>query len=641
MFYFCGRLQYSAAIKVISLQLNNLTSLIKARIYIIFLILFAVFAVFFTDCAKVGSPTGDKIPPRVVSSKPDNYKKNFSSKVLEITFDEFVTIKNLNSELVVSPPLKERPIMKMRGKTLILDLNNELRDSITYNFNFGKAITDFREGNILENYEFVVSTGDFLDSLSLTGKLLQAFDLEPSKDPVLVMMYNNLNDSAPLQEIPIYLGKTGKEGDFTINNIKTGTYRIFALKDANNNMIYDLPDESIAFSDSAFIFDPALTDFSEDIIIDTSLIADYVDSTMFTDSLFTTFVVDSVTGDTINIPQKLSYALHLNLFLFNEMTTIQYITNKERTEKERIFITFNRPPFDSVSIEPLNFGEKPRPLLKEISQNHDTIVMWVADTGIASMDTLLLKVSYSAYDTLHQLTWRSDTLNMRYRGKQEPVKARRSQKDQEEVPAKEYLGLKLNVQPNSSMDLNKPLNVVAPRPVSDFDSSRMQLFRLVDTIEVEDSYHLLPDSAKIRSFIFQVKWEEGKKYHLFIAPGAFTDIYGMSNDTIDIRFNTRFSEYYGKIIVSLPGNHSPYLIQLMDDKNNIVAIRPVTDDAKIVFDYLNPGNYRLKATRDTNRNGQWDTGKYLENIQPEKVFFYPEKIELRSNWDIDLSWEIP
>ncbi len=624
--------------------MNNLKFLIKTRIYTIFFILFAGFAVFFTDCAKVGSPTGgssDKTPPRIISSKPDNYKKNFSGDALEITFDEFVTIKNLNSELIVSPPFKERPTMRIRGKTLILDLNNELRDSITYTLNFGNAITDFHEGNILENYEFVISTGDVLDSLSVTGKLLQAFDLEPSKDPVLVMMYSNLNDSAPLQEIPIYLGRTGKEGDFTINNIKTGTYRIFALKDANNNMIYDLPDESIAFSDSAFIFDPTVTDFSEDIIIDTSLIAEYVDSTMFTDSLFATFVVDSTTGDTIDIPQKLSYALHINLYLFNEMTTIQYINNKERTEKEKIFITFNRPPFDSVSIESLNFEEKPHALLKEISQNHDTIVMWVTDTGIASMDTLLLKVSYSAYDTLHQLTWRSDTLNMRYREKQKPVRTKRLQRDQEKATEAEYLSLKLNIQQNSSMDLNKPLSLIAPRPVFNFDSTRMQLFRLVDTIEVADSYHLLPDSARIRNFIFQVKWEEGKRYHLFIAPGAFTDIFGISNDTIDIRFNTRFPDYYGKIMVSLTDNSSPYLIQLMDDKNNIVAIRSVTNSAKIVFDYLYPGNYRLKAIKDTNRNGMWDTGKYLENIQPEKVFFYPDKIELRSNWDTDLTWEIP
>jgi uncharacterized protein (DUF2141 family) len=557
-----------------------------------------------------------------------------------MTFDEFVTIKNLNNELIVSPPLKERPTMKMHGKTFILNLNNKLRDSITYTFNFGSAITDFHEGNVLLNYEFIVSTGDFLDSLSASGKVLQAADLQPSKDPVLVMMYNNLNDSAPLLEMPLYLGKTGKEGNFNINNIKTGTYRIFALKDVNRNMIYDLPDEWVAFSDSAFVFDPAVTDFSKDIIIDTSHISEYVDSTMFSDTLVAKFVVDSVTGDTIIIPQKLSYALHINLNLFNELTTIQYITNKERPEKEKIFLTFNRPPFDSVTIVPLNFEDTPQTLLKEISRKQDTIVMWIADTSIARMDTLSLKVTYSVYDSLHQLTRKTDTLSIRYRQKQEPAAGRRGRKVQEETLQKEYLNLQLNVQPNGIMDLNRHLQVVAARPVSDFDSTRIHLYKLADTVEVAVSFYLMPDSARIRKYIFQVKWEEGRKYHLCFDPGAFTDIFGKTNDTVDLGFTTRYPDYYGKIIVSLGDNHSPYLIYLLDEKDKIVAIRSVIDGAKIVFDYLYPGNYRIKAVRDMNRNGQWDTGNYLKKIQPEKVWFYPGKIELRSNWDLDLTWEL-
>jgi len=604
------------------------------------------FAIFFTNCAKVGSPSGgpgDKVPPKVMSSKPVNYQKNFTGENLQITFDEFVTIKDLNNELIVSPPLKERPTMRMRRKTFILNLNNKLRDSMTYTFNFGNAITDFREGNVLLNYEFVVSTGDFLDSLAVTGQLLQAINLQPSKEPVLVMMYDNLNDSAPLQEIPVYLGKTGKEGNFTINNIKTGTYRIFALKDANRNMIYDLPDEAIAFSDSAFVFDPAVTEFSEDIIFDTTHISEYVDSTMFSDSLIAKFVVDSVTGDTINIPQKLSYALHLNLFLFNEMITIQYITNKERAEREKIFITFNRPQFDSVSIDPLNFEDKPLVLLKEASADNDSIVLWVADTSIARMDTLLLKVTYSVYDSLHRLTRRSDTLNLRYREtKQESADSRRSRRTREEaVEEKEHLNLQLNIVPNGSMDLNKPLTIIAQRPVFDFDSSRMQLYKVVDSVEAAIPVHLLPDSVRIRKFIFQAKWEEGVKYHLFIAPGAFTDIYGMGNDTIDFSFTTRYPDYYGKIMVNLGNNQSPFVVQLMDEKDNMAASRAVMDGTKIVFDYLYPGNYKLKAIRDMNKNGRWDTGIYLEKIQPEKVYYYPERIELRSNWDIDLTWDIP
>ena len=637
-------MQYSVIIKVLSLQLNNLSSLVRLRIYILYLVLWTGFVIFITDCAKVGTPMGgpgDEIPPRVVSSKPENYKKNFTGERLEITFDEFVTIRDLNNELIVSPPLKERTTMRMRGKTFILNLNNKLRDSITYTLNFGKAITDFHEGNVLLNYEFVVSTGDILDSLTVTGRLMQAEDLQPSKDPVLVMLYNNLNDSAPLQEIPIYLGKTGKEGDFMINNIKTGTYKIFALKDANRNMIYDLPDEWIAFSDSAFIFDPSVTEFSEDIIIDTSHIAEYVDSTMFSDTLMTQFVVDSISGDTIKIPQKLSYALHINLALFNEMTTIQYITDKDRVEREKIFITFNRPPFDSVLIEPLNFEDKPQTLLKQISANYDTIVMWIADTSIASMDTLLMKVTYSVYDSLHHLVRTSDTLNLRYREAKPEATGRRSRKKQEETPQTEYLNLQFNVTPNGSMDLNNQLTASAPRPVFDFDSSRMHLFKLVDTVEVAEPWHLVPDSARIRKFSFRVNWEEGVEYHLYIDPGAFTDIYGLGNDTIDISFTTRFLDYYGKIIVSLGDNQSPYLIQLLDDKNKLVASRSVIDGTKIEFQYLYPANYTFKAIRDLNQNGRWDTGNYLEKIQPEKVFYYPEKIELRSNWDVEITWDIP
>ena len=600
--------------------------------------------VFITDCAKVGAPMGgpsDKIPPMVVSSKPGNYRKNFKGERLEITFDEFVTIKNLSSELIVSPPLKERTTMRVRGKTFILNLNNKLRDSITYTFNFGNAITDFHEGNVLENYEFVVSTGDVLDSLTVTGRVLQAEDLQPGKDPALVMLYSNMNDSAPLQEIPVYLGKTGKEGDFTINNIKTGTYKIFALKDANSNMLYDLPDEWIAFSDSAFVFDPSVTDFSEDIIIDTSRISEYVDSTMFSDTLMTQFVVDTISGDTIRIPQKLSYALHINLALFNELTTIQYLTDKDRVEREKIFITFNRPPFDSVLIEPLNFEEKPQTLLKEISANNDTIVIWIADTGIVSMDTLLMKVTYSVYDTLHHLVRTSDTLNLRYREAKPEASGRRARKEQEEAPQVEYLNLRINIAQNGSMDLNNRLTIIAPRPVFDFDSSRMHLFRLVDTIEVTEPWHLIPDSARIRKYAFGTDWQEGTKYRLYIDPGAFTDIYGMSNDTIDISFVTRFLDYYGRIILNLGDNESPYLIELLDDKNKVVASRPVTDGAKIEFQYLYPASYTLKAIRDLNQNGRWDTGNYLEKKQPERVFYYPGKIELRSNWDVDLTWEIP
>jgi hypothetical protein len=267
--------------------------------------------------------------------------------------------------------------------------------------------------------------------------------------------------------------------------------------------------------------------------------------------------------------------------------------------------------------------------------------MWIADTTIAAMDTLLMRVSYSAYDTLHRLVWSTDTINLRYREAKPDVSGRRSRRQKEEVPQKEYLNLQLNITQNGSMDLNRQITITSPRPVSDFDSTRMHFFKMIDTIEVAEPFHLLPDSARIRKFAFGTDWEEGAKYHLYIDPGAFTDIYGLGNDTIDIRFTTRRLDYYGKLIFNMTGNEAPFVIHLMNDKNNIIASRSVSDDTKIEFSYLPPGNYRLKAIRDMNRNGLWDTGNYLENVQPEKVYFYPDPIELRSNWDVDITWEIP
>lgn len=618
--------------------------MVSIRIHILRFFTGTLLGVLAFSCAKVGVPSGgpgDTTPPVIISSKPANYKTNFRGERLEITFDEFVVLKGLSDQLIVSPPLENRPVARIRGKTCILNINNPLRDSITYTFNFGDAITDFHEGNPLTNFEFVVSTGDYLDTLTVTGRVLQAEDLKPGKDPVLVMLYDNLNDSAPLLEIPLYAGKTDKDGNYAINNIKTGTYKIFGLRDVNRNMKYDLPDEAIAFVDSVFVFDPAVTEFNKDVIVDTSLIGAYVDSTMFTDSLTTEFVVDSISGDTIDIPRRINYALHVNLSLFNEQTTIQYVTVKERPERGRLLIDFNRPPFDSISIEPLSFNDRPNLLLKEVSRAGDSIVMWINDTSIIRMDTMLFKITYSAFDSLHHLISVSDTINFRYREKKEkPLPGRRQRKEEEELRPVTYIMLKSTVVPNGYMDLNRNLGLVAERPVDSFVADSMRLYRVADSVETAVPFTLIPDSGRLRTYMFNVKWEEDTRYHLFVAPGAFTDIYGLSNDTTDISFTTRDMTYYGKVIVKTGDNELPYIIQLLNSKGIPVRIKPVVKGEDTVFDFLNPGSYSLKAILDLNHNGKWDTGDYLKKIQPEKIFLNPGTIDLRSNWDMEVTWNI-
>ena len=197
------------------------------------------------SCAKIGSPAGgprDKTPPRLEKSKPLNRAVHFDGKQIEITFDEYIKTDAIAQEMVVSPPFQERPDIRLRGMTLIIEWEEELRDSTTYTFRLGQSLKDLNEGNILRNFEFVFSTGDHLDSLGIIGTVLQAFNHKPLEDPVFMMLYENLSDSAPLLEIPDYVGKSDTKGNFLINNLRPATYRIFALQDQNRNYKYDVPD---------------------------------------------------------------------------------------------------------------------------------------------------------------------------------------------------------------------------------------------------------------------------------------------------------------------------------------------------------------------------------------------------------------
>ena len=195
----------------------------------------------------------DTIPPVVLQSEPQNYSVNFKGQKIEITFNEFITLDNINQQLVVSPPVENRVDVRLKNKTILIDLNNELQDSTTYTLNFGDAIKDNNEGNLLNNFEYVFSTGNYLDSLSVYGRLVNSFDLKPSEDPVSILLYDDLSDSAFLKHGPLYVSKTGKEGYFAMNNLRSDTFHIFALKDLNSNFYFDLPNEEIAFLDTSLI----------------------------------------------------------------------------------------------------------------------------------------------------------------------------------------------------------------------------------------------------------------------------------------------------------------------------------------------------------------------------------------------------
>jgi hypothetical protein len=215
---------------------------------------------FFFSCAQIVSPTGgqrDTKGPEVLYFEPPNYTSNFKEKTIKIRFNEFINLKDVQTQLIISPPLKETPELSAKGKTLLVPISDSLKRNTTYSFQFGNSVADITEGNASANLKYVFSTGSYIDSLSVVGKIVNCETLEPEKD-FLVMIYDSLKyrtDSFPFKFIPDYFAKTDVNGTFKISNVKKGSFKIFALKDANSNYKYDSPEEKIAINSDVFVTD--------------------------------------------------------------------------------------------------------------------------------------------------------------------------------------------------------------------------------------------------------------------------------------------------------------------------------------------------------------------------------------------------
>jgi hypothetical protein len=589
-------------------------------------------------CAKVGAPTGglkDITPPKYVDGQPENRSTGFTGKEISFRFDEFVQLKDLNKELLVSPPLKLKPDVKLKGKSVNVRLRNELAPNTTYTINFGNAISDLNESNPLPDFEFVFSTGNEIDSLSVAGSAVNAFDHKPLKDQeIMVMLYNNLADSAPLKQIPRYIGRANSDGLFTINNIHPDTCRIIALNDANGNLKYDPGAESIAFLDTFLVIN-ANTVKPMTFIKDTIKLKEKRKE----EGTGKKVPVKSIVDTTVVQGKKLN-ALDVSLFYFLEETDNVVLTDKKRDEREKLFFAFSRPPHDSVVVKPLNFSPGATWYIKESSLKGDSITYWITDTTISKMDTLRMSVSYTTTDSANHFVNRSDTIRMRIQKTSETTTAGRKGK----APAAKKVKTGMSITPSISQgkqDINKPVVFTLDKPVLSIQPDSIEFYRIQDSVRTKQPFTCSMDPTNLRRFILKTKWEENMQYRMLLKPGMVENIYRSKNDSLDIKFSTQKLEYYGRIIVTAQGKQFPMIVQVLDEKGKVSETKIIKEPGKIVFDYLQPQKYTLKGILDKNGNGHWDTGNYLKHIQPEKIYFYTLPIQLRSNWDQEITWIIP
>ncbi len=582
---------------------------------------------FCRSCAQQGSPSGgplDLDPPVVVESDPPNYSTRFEAKKIQITFDEYIVLDNVNQELIVSPPMEEQPEVKLRKKSLSIEFEEALKINTTYTFNFGNAIKDLHEGNKLQNFEYVFSTGDLLDSMSVRGTLKYAENLEVPEDPISIMLYSDLRDSVPLTDIPLYVGRSNDSGLFSVNNLRPDVYKVFALKDGNNNFLFDLPSEEIAFLDTSLIVN---ADFARQLLGD-SVVSAVLNDTISADS-------SGMVSDSIVVEGPDLNSIYIDMMLFTEASEIQYLTDYTREDRRKLELVFARPLTDTFSYHTLQPDDEIEPrFLDYFSLDRDSLTLWVRDSVHYNSDSLQITVNYTVKDTTDQYIVRKDTLLFTYREKQSRSKKNRSaQKDAEK--SEEKLELQ-TIRDNGSQDLNRELSLVIDFPLDKFNDTLISLYHIPDSVEVPVPFMVMADTLTPYRVTLSTSWESVSRYRMVILPGAITSIYPMQHDTVDVTFKTRDLEYYGQILLSLKNVKHQVLVQLFSGKTMVLE-KIVEEDGLYTFPFLAPKKYNLKFIHDLNKNGRWDTGDYMKKLQPESVELLPVTIEVRSNWDHDVS----
>ncbi|MCL2072607.1 MAG: Ig-like domain-containing protein [Marinilabiliaceae bacterium] len=565
------------------------------------------------SCASTGYPQGgpkDEDPPVMLRSVPPINSLNFQGKEITIYFDEIIQVKDIFQKLVVSPPMNKRPIVTTRGKILSIVFEEELQSNTTYTLDFADAIADNNEGNILENFRFSFATGLEIDSLTISGYLFNASDLAPVAG-AFIMAYNNLSDTAFTTQVPVRLAKTALNGSFSLQNMAEGEYRIYALEDANRNFFYDQPGERIAWLPE--LITPTM-EYRERI--------------------------DSIAPDSVSIHKyQVFLPDSLELFIFQEDNAAQYLKDRKRQTRNKIDFIFNRSLTEPLRIEAINPKATKDWFIYEKNMFNDSITLWLTDTTFIKSDSLFVELGYFVKDSLDQFILKKDTLNAFFFDTSGAAatqrRGRRSEANKDEIEKIEMLQ---HDPMKRSLELLGEFDINFPTPIANFDLSMLNLFHQVDTNRVPVKFSFIQDTIRIRRYVINHPWQPGERYYFTADSTAFTDIYGLHTDAINHAVSIKTTDSYGEIYIDIENPQDNWLLQVLNRQEKLVRQAYIPNNGKIAFRFLSPGEYFLRIIEDNNRNGEWDTGNYSEKIQPEKIYYYPETVNIRANWEIFMEW---
>ena len=509
-------------------------------------------------CARRGTPEGgpkDMEPPRYVSASPANYSINFDQEEIRINFNEYIRLEEAQNQIIISPPMELRPeITPMGGasRQVRIKMSDTLLPNTTYAFNFGRSIVDNNEGNPLNFFRYVFSTGDYIDSLQVSGAVKDAYQATP--DPFIsVMLYeidSTYSDSVVYNQTPRYITNTLDSAiTFQLENLKEGSYQLVGLQDLNNNYKFNPATEKIAFLDQP-----------------------------------------------INIPTDSLFLLNL----FQEELAFR-VMRPALQARQHIIIGFEGIP-DPIQTAIRVLPPTSADFMTRLTQDRETDTLHLWYKPELERDSLVLIAEAPQYQ---------DTLILRKRPAQPD-------------------SLTFSFNPSGTLEMNQELRILPTIPIEDINDS---MISLVDKDTLPVSFNTTYNTFR-NEISLQFEKQEEQEYTLEALPGAFTDFFGTQNDTLSTGFTTRALSDYGTITMNLQNLEDfPVIVQLTDEDYEILDELQSDNQTSFNFQYIRPGKYYIRLILDSNANGRWDTGNFLERRQPEEIIYYPELIEVRANWD--------
>ncbi|MDR1985314.1 MAG: Ig-like domain-containing protein [Prevotellaceae bacterium] len=567
-----------------------------------------------SNCANMsnslsGGPK-DTTAPVILKEIPKYDDINVSTKQVEITFNEYVKIKD-SKTFIVSPPLKSAPTIFTRGKRVIAQFDSALNQNTTYLFDFGNAIVDLNESNPLGDYRLRFSTGDFVDSLHLSGRARHAFTFDSVKN-MKVMLYKDDVDSLPFTTLPDAVANISNRGFFVVDALKSQPYRVITIEDKNNNNIYDAG-EMVGFLDSMII---PVTFGS-----DTMTVGDYE-------------------RDSISAFKYLPLVR-----IFQENINKQYLSEYKRDQERKVTLHFaQRYPeihsidfFDSDSVA---FDSEK--IITEKSFFCDTVTYWFTNDSLPAK--MYAKIVYTKPDSVGNDVPTEATLRFKDFVKidNKNRKPKRGEDTKDETPK-----LQIAVRVNETLVMETGLDLIFNAPLTKIDYEKINFYQFDDEGKnpKKTSFEITSDTSNLCRYVFNAdKWESGLTYDIEFLSGAFSDIYNLQNDSVRKKIQTPNIDKFSTINLDFTNVECNYIVHLIRNKRT-VQTKQIDHNGILTISFIEPDTYSIKIIEDKNNNKRWDTGSLKERRQPERVKLYELEdgkttIKLRQGWENGLTVDI-